>query len=283
VEQCILRIRKNLKSKSALGEYGAVAIHREMSLQNCPAIPSIRTINRILKRYGSFDSRHRIRYKSPPRGWYLPEVVTGSAELDSFDYVEDLRLAGKHGLVHVFNGISLHGHLVCSFPFQRMTAENTVFALKQHWQEFGIPSYAQFDNATVFTGFHGVDSVGQVIRFCLSLGVTPVFAPPRETGFQASVERYNGQWQKSVWERFRFKKIIGRWLSNRRSTLMPIGTNIGQLLKQQIIDTIFPCNIRHYSTNRLKEQLFLFDERITRARSILWDINGLLMKIVRIA
>jgi hypothetical protein len=36
--------------KSALGEYGAVAIHREMSLNNCPAIPSIRTINRILKR-----------------------------------------------------------------------------------------------------------------------------------------------------------------------------------------------------------------------------------------
>jgi hypothetical protein len=124
-----------------------------------------------------------VRCKTPPRGWYLPDVVTGNAELDSFDYVEDLRLEGKHGFAHIFNGILLHGHLVCSFPFQRMTAENTVFALKQHWQKFGIPTYAQFDNATVFTGFPGIDSVGQVIRFCLSLGVTPVFAPPRETGF----------------------------------------------------------------------------------------------------
>jgi hypothetical protein len=44
-----------------------------------------------------------------------------------------------------------------------------------------------------------------VIRLCLSLGVTPVFAPPRETGFQANIERYNGLWQKSVWERFHFK------------------------------------------------------------------------------
>jgi hypothetical protein len=35
--------------------------------------------------------------------------------------------------------------------------------------------------------------------------VTPVFVPPHETGFQASVERYNGQWQRSVWERFHFK------------------------------------------------------------------------------
>jgi hypothetical protein len=33
----------------------------------------------------------------------------------------------------------------------------------------------------------------------------PVFAPPRETGFQASIERYNGLWQRGVWERFHFK------------------------------------------------------------------------------
>jgi hypothetical protein len=127
--------------------------------------------------------------------------------LDSFDYVEDLRLQGKHGFVQLLNGISLHGHLVCSFPFQRMTAENTVFALSEHWQEFGIPSYAQFDNSTVFIGSRHPDSIGQVIRFCLSLGVIPVFAPPRETGFQASIERYNGEWQKSVWNRFHFNNF----------------------------------------------------------------------------
>jgi hypothetical protein len=32
-----------------------------------------------------------------------------------------------------------------------------------------------------------------------------VFAPPRETGFQASIENDNGQWQKGVWNRFHFK------------------------------------------------------------------------------
>jgi hypothetical protein len=86
-----------------------------------------------------------------------------------------------------------------------MTAENTVLALSEHWQQFGIPSYAQFDNSTVFTGPRHPDTVGQVIRLCWSLGVTPVFVPPRETGFQANIERYNGQWQRSVWKRFRFK------------------------------------------------------------------------------
>jgi len=41
-----------------------------------------------------------------------------------------------------------------------------------------------------------------VIRLCLQLGVTPVFAPPRETGFQAAIESYNGRWQAKVWNRF---------------------------------------------------------------------------------
>jgi hypothetical protein len=132
-------------------------------------------------------------------------VVSGKAELDSFDYVEDLRLEGEQGFVQLFNGISLHDHLVCSFPFQRMTAENTALALSEHWQQFGIHSFAQFDNSTVFTGPRHPDSVGQVIHLCWSLGVTPVFVPSRETGFQASIERYNGQWQRSVWECFRFE------------------------------------------------------------------------------
>jgi hypothetical protein len=148
-----------------------------MSLRCCPFIPSIRTINRILQRHGCFDSRHRIRYTPPPRGWYLPKVTVGIAELDSFDYVEYLRLPNKHGFVQLLNGISLQDHLVCLFPFSRMTAEDTVFVLSEHWQELGILTYAQFDNSTVFTGSRHPDSVGQVIRFCLSLGVIPVFAP----------------------------------------------------------------------------------------------------------
>jgi hypothetical protein len=89
------------------------------------------------------------------------------AELDSFDYVEDLRL----GLVNVFNDISLHGGLVCSFPLMTMSAENTVTSMLEHWREFGVLTYAQFDNSTVFTGPRKANGIGRVIRFCLSLGV----------------------------------------------------------------------------------------------------------------
>lgn len=41
-----------------------------------------------------------------------------------------------------------------------------------------------------------------MVRTCLRLSVTPVFAPPQESGFQAAVENFNGRWQAKVWARF---------------------------------------------------------------------------------
>src|SRR5262249_39687796 len=69
--------------------------------------------------------------------------------------------------------------------------------------EHGLPGYAQFDNDTIFPGAHPwPDTFGRVTRLCLQLGVPPVFAPPRETGFQAAIENYNGRWQARGWRRF---------------------------------------------------------------------------------
>ncbi|MGH9365972.1 MAG: hypothetical protein ACRD1B_12030 [Thermoanaerobaculia bacterium] len=89
-----------------------------------------------------------------------------------------------------------------------ITARRTVEALLEHWQRFGLPAYSQFDNDTRFQGAHQwPDSLGRVIRTCLSLKVTPVFAPPREPGFQAAVEAYNGRWQAKVWKRFHYPSL----------------------------------------------------------------------------
>jgi hypothetical protein len=83
-----------------------------------------------------------------------------------------------------------------------------VTALIEHWQQVGLPAYAQFDNDTRFQGaHHHKDSISRVMRLCLSLGVVPVFVPPRERGFQASIENYNGRWQAKVWSRFQHANI----------------------------------------------------------------------------
>jgi hypothetical protein len=207
VEERVLTVRRVLKTSSALGEYGAAAIRREMLARNLRKVPSLRTIGRILERRGALDGRRRMRRQAPPRGWFLSDVRTGRAELDSFDMIEDLALRGGH-LVNVLTGISLQGALCAAWPAAQITAKSTVASLVEHWRLFGLPGYAKFDNDTIFQGNRCPNSFGRVIRLCLSLGVTPVFAPPLSRGFQADIEAFNRRWQESVWSRFTFRNRI---------------------------------------------------------------------------
>ncbi len=192
-----------------LGEYGAVAIRQELLARaELPwPVPSLRTIGRILERRGALDRRQRLRRPAPPRGWYLPAVRSGEAELDSFDVIEALKIqAGP--LVDVLTAVSLHGGLVNAWPSAGIAGSTVVDALVEHWRGVGLPGYAQFDNDTRFHGSHGhLDHPGPVTRLCLSLGVVPVFAPPHETGFQAAIESFNGRWQTKVWQRTRFASL----------------------------------------------------------------------------
>ena len=207
LEARVVDVRRRLRDESVLGEYGAAAIQRELQRQEVNPIPCVRTIHRILTRHGAVSGRERVRHPAPPRGWYLPAVAHAKAELDQFDLVEGLVIQDGPQ-VEILNAISLHGGLAGSWPRAGMTARKACEALIRHWRRFGLPSYAQFDNDTVFQGPHQhPDAVGTVIRLCLSLGVTPVFAPPRETGFQAAIESFNARWQAKVWRRFRFESL----------------------------------------------------------------------------
>ncbi|GAG37216.1 unnamed protein product, partial [marine sediment metagenome] len=150
IEQRVLTIRRWLKDRSALGEYGATAIRREMEARGIEPCPSIPTIGRILQRRGVLDGRKRTRRPPPPRGWYLPEVAAEKVELDSFDTIEGLAIRGGPHLT-VLTGVSLHGGLVAAWPARFVSAKSTLDALVEHWREVGLPAYAQFDNDNRFT------------------------------------------------------------------------------------------------------------------------------------
>jgi hypothetical protein len=92
IEQRIVELRRSLREESVLGEYGARAIQAALKAEMADA-PSEVTINRVLSRSGLQDAVRRIRRPAPPQGWYLPEVVAGRAEIDCFDFIEDLKIA----------------------------------------------------------------------------------------------------------------------------------------------------------------------------------------------
>src|SRR3954447_3142022 len=209
LEDLVLTLRVELKDRSDLGEFGARAIHDALKAKGVSPLPSARTIGRILERRGALDGRKRTRRPAPPAGWYLPDLAARRAELDSSDIVEGLVIeGGTH--VEVLNATSLHGGLVASWPMGAVTAKAAVEALVGPWRAVGLPTYAQFDNDTIFQGPHQhKDVVGRVTRLCLGLGIVPVFAPPREPGFQAAIENYNGRWQAKVWARFTHESLAG--------------------------------------------------------------------------
>jgi hypothetical protein len=204
VENLILKLRTDLKDHSVLGEFGAPAIQRALQSRRLVAVPSVATISRVLERRGALDGQRRVRRPPPPRGWYLPDVAAGRAELDSFDVIEGLVIQG--GLaVEVLTGISLLGGLVAAWPGPPVTARVVVEQLAEHWRTVGRPAYAQFDNDTCFQGAHQhPDCISRVMRLCLGLGIVPVFTPVQEPSFQTMLENFNGLWQDKVWRRFHF-------------------------------------------------------------------------------
>jgi hypothetical protein len=204
LEASIVSLRNSLATESDLGFVGAEAIAFELAiLHPGAALPCVRTIARILARHGLLDASRRVRRPAPPTGWYLPAVARGEADVDAFDGVEDLPIEGA-GLFHVLTSKSLIGPNVHAWINTSITSAWTVARLDEHWRKIGLPAFAQFDNDTRFQGPHNRPNViGEVIRFCLRHGVTPVFAPPRETGFQADIEGFNALWQKKVWQRSR--------------------------------------------------------------------------------
>jgi hypothetical protein len=207
VENLVVKTRSDL-AQGDLGAIGAGPIRQALLDQGVAQVPSVRTINRILGRRGALDGRRRTRRPPPPTGWYVPEVAAAQAELDSIDIVEGLVIKGGPQ-VEVLNGVSLHGGLVVSWPVvSPVTADLTVQSLLTHWRAVGLPAYAQFDNDMIFHGTHRYpDALGRVLRLCLSLDVVPVLVPPRETGFQAMIESYNGWWQAKVWSRFQHQDL----------------------------------------------------------------------------
>jgi hypothetical protein len=206
VEHRVLTIRKFLKEKSILGLFGPDAIRNTMIKQGDREVPSRQAIANIIKRHGLVDRRVRIHHPAPPPGWYLRGLVSKKVELDSADIVEKLYLRGGQE-VQLFNVISLHGSLLFSVADKVITTEIVIDALTVPWQQFGLPRYVQFDNDMVFQGSRKKKAIGRVLRFCLSLGVIPLFTTPYEQGFQGKIERFHGEIQRKFWRRKYFKNI----------------------------------------------------------------------------
>ena len=204
VELAVLACRQRLATTSALGFYGARIIFcRHVARREPPAPaaqrPDHRPHSAAPRRVGWPPTPAR---QAPPPGWYVPALHLRQAEVDAFDVIEGLVIEGR-GEIEVLTGKALWGPDAVAWPLAGVTAPTVLEHVVPYWRRHGLPSFAQFDNDTQFQGGHNhPDVLGRVVRVCLSLGITPIFVPPREQGFQAVIEHFNGLWQAKVWQRF---------------------------------------------------------------------------------
>ena len=59
LEVLVMSLRQELRATSALGDYGADAIHRTLLDRGARDVPVVRTIHRILERRGALDGTRR--------------------------------------------------------------------------------------------------------------------------------------------------------------------------------------------------------------------------------
>jgi hypothetical protein len=191
VEAAVVEVRRRLEQA---GQFcGAQSIAWELE-EAAIEVPSITTINRIIKRHGltrSVRARRPAkgkRYPAPPAEW--------PGQVQQSDFVGPRYLRGALRF-YSFNTVELATGRCTTVPIHHRSAEALIPALWQTWVALGIPQVQQLDNDLVFFGSRRHPrGLGQVLRLCLSAGVEPLFIPPSEPWRNGVIEKFNDHWQQ---------------------------------------------------------------------------------------
>ena len=96
--------------------------------------------------------------------------------------------------------ISVHGALPGAWPGRGWSPTAGHRIAPRALAAFGLPGYAQFDNALVFEGTHARPDLGRV-RGSASRWVSRRSTRHLGIGFQAGIEAFNGRWRRACRER----------------------------------------------------------------------------------
>lgn len=186
----ILEIRQDFEDDPA-ASIGALSIMAKMERDGWDEIPSIGTIERILKAAGVTRSKRpdrRSGVKLP-----LPEVSTLGV-LQQADWIQDRYLNGgiRYNSLQVAD-VGSHG-IASGQYLDRKILTAVTFLLERAWPKLSIPQAMTVDNAFVKTT-HPNNPFTNWIRACLFFGVESIIGPPGRHGWTNHIEAVNNEWQ----------------------------------------------------------------------------------------
>jgi len=192
IEEIVKLVRLNLYNQDLF--CGAQAILWELEDLGVSPLPSLRTINRILKRN---DLTHRRTGKYEPKGTPYPKLpALLPNQTHQMDMVGPCYLTGPirfYGLNVIDTATARCG----LHSTKSKSGQDVLDGTLAIWSRLGIPDNLQVDNALSFIGSPRYPrATSQFVRFCLQHAVEPWFVPMAEPWRNGIIEQFNDHYQQ---------------------------------------------------------------------------------------
>lgn len=192
IEETVKMVRLDLYNQGLF--CGSQAIRGELEDLGIKSLPSLRTIDRILKRK---ELTHRRTGRYQAKGTLYPKL-SGYAlnETQQADWVGPLYLLGPIRF-YSLNVVDLATRRCGVHSSPTRDGQSVFDAFWAVWKRLGIPQNLQVDNMMAFFGSPtNPRGMGPLIRLCLHHGVEPWFIPPSEPWRNGVVEKFNDHYQQ---------------------------------------------------------------------------------------
>lgn len=197
----VIQARQRLMRRK-VGLVGPRAIQIELQhARLLRRLPSLATIKRILREAGMIKAS-----RSKGEAYYPQPSVSANYVLHAMDWTARFLTGGCK--VFAFHTLDLQTHAL----HQTISGDKTLATVQRHaldvWRLLGLPDGLQMDNDAAFCGGYKAPRLfGRFVRLCLYVGIEPIFIPPSEAQRNGVVERLNGLWSQSFWNRQHFASL----------------------------------------------------------------------------
>lgn len=203
----VLGIRVELEEQAnkpnALSYIGAGALRGQMVERCLKTIPSISTIEKVLREAGVTQPRQPSTQPTP----VYPHIqVEHPHQLTQMDNVPHYLSGGT--LVNCFNAIDVVSRYPEGKQYARKSTDEVLDFCLKTFHSIGISEYTQMDNESSFNGGRTHPYViGRVPRLMLLVGTELLYSPYYHPKSNAFVERFHQDYNKHVWKKVQMQNL----------------------------------------------------------------------------
>lgn len=199
VKKAVIKARVDLMKGTVRGHslkyVGGQAIRTVLKARQCSPLPSVPTIERIIREAGLTGTKSEAK----PNKINYPHLKAQAAHiLTQVDIVPHYLKGGAK--VACFNAIDVYSRYPTGIAYQQQRSLDAAQFLIHVWQTMGRPRYTQVDNEGCFSGgtTHAY-VLGRVVRLALAVGTELVFSPTYHPQSNSYVERFHQDYNRHVW------------------------------------------------------------------------------------